>query len=366
MPSADILQLLWRPDLYKNMRDVSDVYEAEGRGKELVSVYVAESETLSNVVSIIEDKIDGLDEFEKNQRMRYSLERTLELVKEELNQFDSVPKNGIVVFSGRVDGDSQSICFSNELEDPIYNTRFARGRKFLTEPIKSRLSVETQYLLVVLELGECLVGSLRGDSANLLDRIEEDVPSKHSKGGQSQARFERRREQVKNRFYGKVSKRIEKIAESNSIDNIFLGGTEITVKEFLNEWSRSDNYEVEICSSVEYTNVTGLNRVAERAVEHRNDRQTQTEVSHIEGFFSALESSDEPVVYGKDRVERAIDLHAISKLLIHDDVYEEDLVNRAESIGSDVVVIKNESEKSRMFKRGFGGIGAELRYEISS
>lgn len=348
------------------MRDVSDVYEAEGRGRELVSMYVSNNETLSNMVSIVENKIDGLDDFEKNERMRYSLEKTLELVKEELNEFDSVPENGIVIFSGRVDGDSESISFSDELEDPIHNTRFARGREFLTEPIKKRLSVETQYLLVVLELGKCLIGSLRGDTANLLDKVEEDVPSKHSKGGQSQARFERRREQMKDRFFTKISERIQKMAESNSVNNIFLGGTEITVKEFLNEWERSGNYQVEICSSVDYTNVTGLNRVAERAVEHRKDKHVQTEVSHIKDFFSTLESGEQPVVYGRDTVEHAIDLHAISKLLIHDDVYEEDLVNRAESIGSDVIVINNESEKSRMFKKGFGGIGAELRYEISN
>lgn len=151
-------------------------------------------------------------------------EKILERVEEEtrtlLDRLDS--ETGIVLFYDfhRMIGEAIAPPF------PITSPAWQLGRSFDISLLEETLSKDYRMLVLVLHAGESFIGFT--PDARVFDTeelIRSSVKEKHSKGGFSQRRFERLREEDIAHHMDKVIEALDRVLEENrSIDFVILSG----------------------------------------------------------------------------------------------------------------------------------------------
>lgn len=344
-----------------NKLKLSEIKDYKGRGNELVSLYVSPSSSISNVQAIIDQGLRSLEDYDEGTRMKYSVRDTLNCMKENISELDGIPKTGVIVFAGRVEGDTRCRVFSDEIDGKVRETTYVTGSQFSTERAERIVSVEDPQIVVVLDTGKMLLGHSKGGSVSILDEIREDIPSKHSKGGQSQSRFERRRSEYKKEFFRECEERINNYASNG--EAVFIGGPEITVKEFINKTNIESLVDV-ITVTTEYVNEVGLQKASERATEYMDKKDRRNRIEAVERFMRSVKDDEPPTHYGLENVEKAIEYGAVDELIVENGKFD-DLAERSKSKGASVTRIDGNTDKGQMFIDAFDGIGAILNYQIT-
>ncbi len=158
-------------------------------------------------------------------------EKVLELVEEEtrtlLDRLD--PENGLVLFYDL----HRMVCEAIAPPITISSQAWQLGHRFEVSLLEENLSKDYRMLVVVLHAGESFIGF--APDARVFDTeelIRSSVKEKHSKGGFSQRRFERLREEDIAHHMNKVFKTLDKVLEENSpIDYAILSGDPQLIKE---------------------------------------------------------------------------------------------------------------------------------------
>ncbi|RLG20125.1 mRNA surveillance protein pelota, partial [Candidatus Micrarchaeota archaeon] len=125
----------------------------------------------------------------------------------------------------------------------------------------------------------------------------------------------------------------------------------------------------ESCSNPEITGVHELLRqgiISKIASEERAAR----EMSLMDAFISAASKQEGLVAYGRKAVKQALELGAVSKLLVNDELLRqekevEELVNLFEEVSGQHADVFNSQEYSGRQLAGFGGIAAFLKFRIN-
>lgn len=347
------------------MESLADIQNYEGRGNELISIYARPDDTLSTVETMVKNELSSLENFDENTRMKYSVRDTLKRIQAEINDMKKIPENGIVIFAGRVRGDTHILVLSEKLEKPVPKTKYVSGSQFATKDAEKLIAQDNKVLLVALDTGNCVIGVLANKSVNIIDEFSKDISSKHSKGGQSQSRFERRRREQKKEFFRLCEKRIEdKIDSSNQEQRIFISGPDITVKEFLSNTSLQTSNRINVLDTTQYINEYGLHRMAEEAIEYVQNEVRLERLEVLEEFFSSLKDDSTPTAYGKKEIEEAIEYKSIDKLIVHSQKDYDEIINKSESYGADTIILSGDSQKENIFLESFQGIGAILYHKF--
>jgi protein pelota len=114
----------------------------------------------------------------------------------------------------------------------------------------------------------------------------------------------------------------------------------------------------------------GINEVLKKGTVEKlaAENRVAFEISAINEILQEIAKSSNLVVYGKKQVKEAINLGAIEKLLVLDNlIRSEDLegsMDMVENMSGEVLVISSQHEGGKQLE-GLGGMAATLRYSIS-
>lgn len=158
-------------------------------------------------------------------------EKTLGLVEEEtrslLDRLDT--ETGMVFFYDLHRMISEAIV----PPFPISSSAWHLQGNFETVPLEETLSSSCRMLVLVLHAGESFIGF--APDARVFDTeefIKSNVKEKHSKGGFSQRRFERLREEDIAHHMDKVFEALDKVLEENSpVDLVVMNGDTPLIRE---------------------------------------------------------------------------------------------------------------------------------------
>ena len=114
----------------------------------------------------------------------------------------------------------------------------------------------------------------------------------------------------------------------------------------------------------------GINEVLKKGTVEKlaAENRVAFEISAINEILQEIAKSSNLVVYGKKQVKEAINLGAIEKLLVLDNlIRSEDLeesMDMVENMSGEVLVISSQHEGGKQLE-GLGGMAAILRYSIN-
>lgn len=404
---------------YEFKRLLDDLRSKNGRGTELISLYIPPDKQISDVTAQLREEYGQAANI-KSRVTRLSVQSALESAMSRLKLIPKPPQNGVVIFIGNVDiGGNRTDMYSVALEppDPIVTYRYHCDSAFLLEPLEEMLAEKKTFGLIVLDRREATIGILRGKTIEPMKHLTSTVPGKQRKGGQSSHRFQQLRLIAIHDFYGRIGDSANDAflaIDPKDLQGILVGGPSPTKEEFVEGGFLHHELQRKILDAldVSYTDESGLYELVDAAEDRLLDLELTQDKLIMRRFMKELVSDAGLAAYGEKEVRHNLELGAVETLLLSEDLRktrakiictnrscdfsenqtrssastplgnclkcgsplsiesEEDIVANlsklAEASGSTVKIISTEFEEGSQLYKAFGGIAAILRYKTSS
>jgi peptide chain release factor subunit 1 len=389
---------------------IKELEAIRGRHTELVSVYVPAGYSISDISNqIFQEK--GTASNIKSKNTRKNVLTALEKIIQQLKLFKQTPPNGLVIFCGNVspvEGKDDIKMWSFEPPFKMNQKIYWCDQTFILDPLKDLVREKEIYGLIVLDAKEANIGILKGKSIQQLKHMDSTVPSKSVKGGMSQKRYDRIRDDALNEFFTKVADSVtEALLNQPDLKGIIIGGPGPTKETFAK--GEYIHYELQKkllgIKDTGYTGEYGLEELVKRSADLLEKASVVKERELMESFFSKL-NTEGNVIYGFDETVKALESGAVETLLLSEGFdwvhaklrcecgfeIEKDLskkiaesqvcrkcgkkmkidedkelidviVEKAKALGTNVEFVSTETSEGAQFKE-LGGIGAFLRYKL--
>jgi peptide chain release factor subunit 1 len=398
---------------YDFKKALEEIKELQGRGTELISVYVPPDRQISDVAAYLRGEYSQSSNI-KSKSTRKNVMGVIESILSRLKYFRQAPGNGVIFFVGEVaiGGDqTRMVQYVLEPPEPVTTFIYRCDSEFFIEPLWEMLSEKRSYGLIVVDRSEATIGILRGKRVQPIKNIPSLVPSKHGKGGQSAQRFERLIEIAAHEFFTKVSEVAnEAFLGVEDLQGILVGGPGPTKDYFVEKEYLHHELMKRIIDTFDigYTDEYGLRELVEKAQDRLQDMDLMREKRLMQRLLQEIRKPDGGLAtYGMDEVTRALKIGAVDTLLISEgmkkdrvsytcdncgrngrlivdkhrneircegcgQVVEEkenvdlidDMFEEASKMGTKVELISEDSEEGEMLMKAFGGMAALLRFNL--
>lgn len=350
---------------------IDELTQYRGAGTELISVYLPPDRDINSTRSDLQAEHADAQNI-KSKQTRQRVQRALTMIDGVLRQYESLPENGLAIFSGVVETATSTEEVLVKLTPPalpIGSYRYHCNNTFLVEPLRALDAPDDLVGLIVVDVGTAEIGVLRGTEIVSLDTIESHVPAKHRQGGQSAARFRRRRQETIAEFYRDVGDAASThfLSYGDALTSIVVGGPLMTRDafsdgEYLHHSLRDCVQGVFPVDTVGETGLSQLVARAEDALEQHAYTQQQTVMA---AFKHNLRNNT--ATYGETAVAQAIELGAVETLLVSEsESLSTQLVEDAAQYGASVEGIANDFSEGEQLASVFGGVAAILRFPINT
>lgn len=355
----------------------------------------------------------------KSRVNRLSVLSAITSTQQRLKLYNKVPPNGLVVYCGEIitsEGKERKINIDFEPFKPINTSLYLCDNKFHTEALSELLESDQKFGFIIMDGNGALFGTLSGNTRDIVHKFSVDLPKKHGRGGQSALRFARLREEKRHNYVRKVAE----LAVQNYISNekvnvagIILAGS----ADFKNDLNQSDMFDNRLQSKVikvvdvSYGGENGFNQAIELAAETLGNVKFIQEKKLIGRYFEEISQDSGRVCYGIEDTLKALELGAAETLIVYENldvtrwvlkssdgaeiifhllkVQETDrdlfmdkqtgqemevleqssflewLAEKYKDFGANLEFVSDRSSEGNQFVRGFGGIGAMLRYKVN-
>lgn len=347
--------------LYKIRKLLTDLSTKEGRGTELVTLYVPGKKALHEVISTLREEWGTASNI-KSDTTRVHVQDSLTKTIQRLKLYKKTPENGIALFCGALPtnglGSEEVRVFEVHPHKPIQTFLYRCDDHFHLDILKNMLRQEKTIGILSVDTSEAGLGIVSGVTLEVAEVITSGVSGKHRAGGQSARRFERLRDMELNQFYHRVADHATKIfLEDHKISGLIVAGPGPTKDEFLR--SELLHYQLRdmIRATVDtaYSGAEGVRETLQKAEEVVEDMRIMEERKLIQRFLREINAKESMVVYGIDPVVKAIERSNIQTVLVSDNTglfYLKGECRRCKDIfGKMVSMAKRTDEKQNLLVR---------------
>ncbi len=355
----------------------------------------------------------------KSRVNRLSVLGAITSTQQRLKLYNKVPPNGLVVYCGEIitaEGKERRINMDFEPFKPINTSLYLCDNKFHTEALSELLESDQKFGFIIMDGNGALFGTLSGNTRDVVHKFSVDLPKKHGRGGQSALRFARLREEKRHNYVRKVAE----LAVQNYITNdkvnvvgLILAGS----ADFKNDLNQSDLFDQRLQGKVikvvdvSYGGENGFNQAIELSSETLSNVKFIQEKKLINRYFDEISQDTGKVCYGIEDTLKALELGAAETLIVYENLetmrwelktsegtsvifhttkaqeadrsqfmdketgqemevisqmpFLEWLAEKYRDFGATLEFVSDRSSEGNQFVKGFGGIGAILRYKVN-
>jgi peptide chain release factor subunit 1 len=408
-------------ELFKLKKTLNTLASKEGRGTELISLYVPPGKQISEAMSMLRDEYGTASNI-KSTTTRKNVQDAIVRVQQRLKLFKEAPDTGLVIFCGAI---PQNGAGSERLEtyvivppEPINIYLYRCDARFHTEHLQELLKERETYGIILIEASDATLATLQGRKLDIIREVTSGVPGKTRAGGQSARRYERLREMRLQEYFRRVGGHAnEAFLPIENLKGIILAGPGPTKFDF--EKGEYLNYllKEKIIDVVDtaYVSEQGVKEVVDKAPEIMRKIRYIEEKRLMQQFLYEIGHDTGMATYGEEDVRRALEKGAVRTLLLSEGLdmvrvtvkcnacgyqeqqtlksqalkdFEQSLYGKpcpkckastlsvaetqelidnfaqlAEYTNAEVEIISTETEEGQMLKNSFGGIAAVLRFQ---
>ena len=344
---------------------------AKGAGTSMVSLTVAANGQLPNKLLI--DELSKASNI-KSRLNRHSVESAIRSCIERVKTYKKVPANGLCIFCGEAltdDGKLRQIMISFEPYKPLLDNMYMCDNKFHIEPLKRLLVGGQRFGFIIIDGHGCLCGVLCGSEKTIRGEFTVSLPKKHSRGGQSSVRFAHLHDEACHNYVTKARAFIERAFIENNVPNvssIIMAGSanyKVKVSEILD--TRLTKIIHPTFLDIQYGGHTGFDEAIGLAKNIIGDVNLVREKAIVSTFMQKICKAENSTlaVYGKKDVTDCINEGAVDTVLIwenYDGTFINWLMENRTQLHIDIELVSDKTSEGAQFCKGFGGIGAILRY----
>ncbi|HEX4921632.1 MAG TPA: peptide chain release factor aRF-1 [Candidatus Bathyarchaeia archaeon] len=405
---------------FKFKRTLEQLAKKEGRGTELISLYVPPDRKIHEVLGQLREELGTATNI-KSRTTRQNVQDAIERTSQRLRLFKEPPPTGLVIFVGAIPqngpGSEKMETYTLIPPEPITVGFYRCDARFHVEPLLAIVADKDTYGILVIDGQEAVAATLKGRRVEIIKSFTSGIPGKSRAGGQSARRFERIREQVTNDFYKRVGQHFnEMMLNIPDLKGIIIGGPGPT--KYV--WSEGEYLQYTLKKKVlsiidtSYTSDAGVEEVVEKSSEILKGVRYKEEKQYVQKFLYELGHETGKAAYGEKKVQEYLEKGIVDTLLISEklegdrlllkcktcgnleefrgtryethavktelatrmcikchnptlEVAEENdiidsFLDYAEKAATSVEMISEETEEGRMLRDSFGKVAAVLRY----
>jgi peptide chain release factor subunit 1 len=355
----------------------------------------------------------------KSRVNRQSVLGAITSTQQRLKLYNKVPPNGLVVYCGDIitsEGKERKINIDFEPFKPINTSLYLCANKFHVEALAELLESDQKFGFIIMDGNGALFGTLSGNTRDVVHKFSVDLPKKHGRGGQSALRFARLREEKRHNYVRKVAE----LAVQNFItqDKVNVAGIVLAGSaDFKNDLNQSDMFDSRLQSKVikvvdvSYGGENGFNQAIDLASETLSNVKFIQEKKLIGKYFEEISQDSGRVCYGVEDTLKALEHGAVETLIVYENLditrwvlkasdgtetilytnkqqeanreqfmdkesgqemevvdqgsFLEWLAEKYKDFGATLEFVSDRSSEGNQFVKGFGGIGAILRYKVN-
>jgi peptide chain release factor subunit 1 len=404
--------------LYKVRKLISELASKEGRGTELVSLYVPPKKPIHEVIANLREEWGTAGNI-KSDTTRNHVQDALTKTMQKLKLYRTAPETGLVIFAGALptNGPGSEVINLYEIvpPKPVNAYLYMCDDHFHLDWLKDMLREDKVFGILAIDASEAGLGILSGDSLEIPDLITSGISGKTRKGGQSARRYERGREMELTYYYHRIADHATRVfIDGGKVTGMIVGGPGPTKEEFLKGGFLHYELQNKVLAVIDlgYSGREGVRELVEKASDTLKGVRLIEEKKLVQKFLAEVNKQGGLAVYGLPRVMDALAKANAEVVLVSDDLntlrleakcrkcgaiksevtqasakvgkkqemisipctkcgatdydlVERDIVDILEEtafqVGSKVEVISSGTEEGSMF-RSFGGIAAILRY----
>jgi peptide chain release factor subunit 1 len=411
-------------ELFRLKKTLNTLASKEGRGTELVSLYVPPGKQISEVMNMLRDEYGTASNI-KSTTTRKNVQDAIVKVQQRLKLFREAPENGLVIFCGAI---PQNGAGSERIEtyvilppEPIHIYLYRCDARFHTEHLQELLREKETYGILLIDASATTLATLQGRRLEIVRELTSGVPGKTRAGGQSARRYERLREMRLQEYFRRVGEHAnETFLPIENLKGLIIAGPGPTKHDF--EKGDYLNYMLKdkIIDTIDtaYVNEQGVKEVVDKAPEIMRKIRYIEEKQIVQQFLYEIGHDTGMATYGEEEVRRALEAGAVRTLLLSEGLdiirvkvkcnacgYEEqqtmksqmligfeqslsgkpcpkckapalavietqelieNFAQLAEYTNTDIEMISGETEEGQMLKNSFGGIAAILRFKLQA
>ena len=409
-------------ELFRLKKILNALASKEGRGTELISLYIPPGKQISEVMNMLREEYGTASNI-KSTTTRKNVQDAIVRVQQRLKLFKETPETGLVIFCGAI---PQNGAGSERIEtyviippEPIHIYLYRCDSRFHTEHLQELLKEKEAYGILLIDSSEATIAILEGRRLEIVSELTSGVPGKTRAGGQSARRYERLREMRLQDYFRRVGEHAnEVLLQKENLKGIIIGGPGPTKHDF----AKGDylNYQLKekILDVVDtaYVDEQGVKEVVEKAPEIMKKVRYIEERRIMQQFLYEIGHDTGMATYGEEAVRKALEAGVVKTLLLSEGLdiarvkvkcsacgyeeehtvrgsmlmsFEQGLIGKpwprckapslsvadkqelienfaqlAEYANAEVEIISTETEEGHMLKNAFGGIAAILRFKI--
>jgi len=409
-------------ELFRLKKTLDTLARKEGRGTELVSLYVPPGKQISEVMNMLRDEYGTASNI-KSTTTRKNVMDAIVKVQQRLKLFKEAPENGLVIFCGAI---PQNGVGSEKIEtyviippEPINIYLYRCDSRFHAEHLQELLREKETYGILLIDSSAATLATLQGRRLEIVRQLTSGVPGKTRAGGQSARRYERLREMRLQEYFRRVGEHAnETFLPIENLKNLIIAGPGPTKYDFekgdyLNYMLKEKIIDV---IDTAYVDEQGVKEVVDKAPEIMRKIRYIEEKKAVQQFLYEIGHDTGMATYGEEDVRRMLEAGAVRTLLLSEGLevvrvkvkcnacgYEEqhtmknqmltsfeqslsgkscpkctapslglaetqelieNFAQLAEYTNTEVEIISGETEEGQMLKNSFGGIAAILRFKL--
>lgn len=313
---------------YRLKKLISALKEKEGRGTELISLYIPPKRRISDVVGYLREEYSTASNIKSDLTRKHVQDAIVKTI-ERLKFIDEAPETGLVVFCGAIPqdgvGSERMEIYTVVPPEPINISLYRCDSHFHLEYLEELLKEKEVYGLISIDVNSAAAGILEGSRLKVISTHTSGIPGKHRAGGQSARRFERLREMEINEYFRRVARKVNQAfldeEYADRIRGIIVGGPGYTKKDFAKSGHLDYRVEKAIIDYVDtnYAGEEGIREIVEKAEKLMEDARYIEEKRLVDGFIEEASKDTGLATYGLMETMRALSNGAVDTLIIVDD-----------------------------------------------
>ena len=311
---------------FRLKRDLERLASREGRGTELVSLYVPPGRQISEAVAMLNNEYGTASNI-KSTTTRKNVQDAIVKVTQRLKLFKKVPENGLVIFCGAIPqngpGSEKIETYVISPPEPIQVYLYRCDAKFHTEHLQEFLKEKETYGIIVLDASGATYATLRGKRLDIVEKITSGVPGKFRAGGQSARRFDRQREAKMQEFFKRVGEHANKtFLEIDNLKSLIIGGPGPTKYDFQKGNYLHYTLKEKVVASIDtsYVSEQGVEEAVERSQDILRRIRFVEEKRIMQNFLREIGHDTGLATYGENEFRRNLKAGILRTLLLSEDI----------------------------------------------
>ena len=312
--------------LYKIRKAISELSSKEGRGTELVSLYIPPKKPIHEVIAYLRNEWGTAGNI-KSDTTRNHVQDALTKTMQRLKLYRETPETGLVIFCGALptNGPGSEVIRLNEIVPPKAVTTYLYmcDDHFHIEYLRDMLKDEKVYGILSIDSNDVGMGILSGDRLDIVDTMTSGISGKTRKGGQSARRYERGREMELTYFFNRVSEHASRtFIDDYHVGGLIVGGPGPTKDNFLKGGYLDYRLQKNVIEVVDtsYSGREGIREIVEKASDKLQDVRLVEEKKLVQRFLAEVSKPGGLGVYGLPRIFEALNRNNIETILCSDDL----------------------------------------------